>query len=271
MFLFRQIPPAGDSGFWWSERPTFLTPGLLLQAFGGGYFRMAASVFDLGSAVGWLGAAAVVSVMTIAWLRLRRTQGSVPESGTLWVLGITLVIPFMISFFKPEVFLWYRYPVIVYPLFALMAGAVAGSGWRVGLAVGSVLLLIGIGFAGTSAYFSWSKSSARDAAEFVGELTSDSIHILIRPAYTAPLLNYYYKGNALQLDEAYLNSPLGDLVDTAHAFVYVSLDARNDIRDYMNGHFVKIAERTFPGEAHMGLVVGAYCQPPEPPDSTEGE
>jgi hypothetical protein len=31
----------------------------------------------------------------------------------------------------------------------------------------------------------------------------------------------------------------------------------------MDGHFDKIAERRFPGEANMGMIVGLYKQKPE--------
>ncbi len=68
----------------------------------------------------------------------------------------------------------------------------------------------------------------------------------------------------MQYDEAYLTGELGAIVDTARGFVYVSLDVPNGIRDYMDGHFVKTAEARFPGEAHLGIVVGAYRQPPDP-------
>ncbi len=74
-----------------------------------------------------------------------------------------------------------------------------------------------------------------------------------------------------RLDETYLDQPLGEIVDTAAAFVYVSLDVPNPIRDYMDGHFVKVEERRFPGEAHLGMVVGLYRQRPDPDDEQEEE
>ena len=78
-------------------------------------------------------------------------------------------------------------------------------------------------------------------------------------------------GNAVQIDEAFLDTPLGDIIDTARSFVYVSLDVPNPIRDYMDGHFDKLSERSFPGIAHMGIIVSFYRQKPEADDAEEEE
>ena len=123
--------------------------------------------------------------------------------------------------------------------------------------------MLALAVSGTLRYFSWSKANAKDVAAYVDTVTREQSQILIRPGAFAPLLNYYYKGNALQYDEAYLNEPLGGIVDTAASFVYISLDVPNEIRDYMDSHFRKVSERLFPGEAHMGVIVGVYAQKPE--------
>ena len=108
-------------------------------------------------------------------------------------------------------------------------------------------------------YYSWSKSNIKEVVQYADSAASrDSINILIRPEYEAPLINYYFRGRVQQYDETYLNGPLGPVIDTARAFVLISLDAKDEIRDYFDLHFRKISERTFPAEARMGLVVGAY-------------
>jgi len=80
----------------------------------------------------------------------------------------------------------------------------------------------------------------------------------------ARMLDYYYSGNAVEVDEAYLDTRLGEIVDTTDAFIYVSLDVTNPIRDYMDGHFDKTSEKVFEGRAHMGIVVDVYRQKPDP-------
>jgi hypothetical protein len=113
-------------------------------------------------------------------------------------------------------------------------------------------------------YMTWQKSNVKAVAEFTDKLvTNDSVQMIIRPKTFAPLLNYYYHGTAVQYDEVYLNQPLGEIIDTAASFVYLSIDIPSEIRDYMDGHFDKLAERRFPGEAHMGMVVGWYKQKPD--------
>ena len=134
-----------------------------------------------------------------------------------------------------------------------------------------VAVLIGVGVAGTAAYFSWSKSNVRDVAECVGEATKGDVRMIIRPRSFAFLLNYYYRGTAAQLDETYLDAPLGEIVDTAASFVYVSLDIPSEIRNYMDAHYEKVSERRFPGEAHMGMVVGVYRQKPDPDEEEQEE
>jgi len=68
----------------------------------------------------------------------------------------------------------------------------------------------------------------------------------------------------VEMDEAYLDTQMGDIVDTAGNFIYVSLDVPNPIRDYMDGHFDKTLEKVFAGTAHMGIIVDVYRQKPDP-------
>jgi len=247
---------AGPPAQWfWAESPSFAEIFHLGTAFSGSAFTMASSVFALPIALQIVGAGAVAATIGGCAWHLRR-RGDVLGA----VFGIflaILAIPLFLSFLKPEIFLWYRYTVIPFPLLALAAGGMTeGRSW----AGAPVVLLIAVGVAGAAAYASWQKSSAREVAAFVEEAAAGEVRMVIRPASYAPLLNYYYRGDAAQLDEAYLDTPLGEVVDTARAFLYLSLDVPNPIRDYLNAHCVKSAERRFPGEAHLGVVVGVYRQ-----------
>jgi len=261
--LIRQSAGSSSTGWFWVEGPGWREWYWLTGAFSGTYFKIASAVFESPVALRWLGPGVLIALAAAAIVAgLRKNAPPSLRFVLSCTLG-TLLIPFALSFAKPEIFLWYRYPVIVFPLFCLLLGAASAPGrWR-GWAIPGAAFLVAAELFGAAHYFSWQKSNAREVARCVDSLAVRGVNILIRPASFAPLLNYYYGGYALQLDETYLDNPLGGIVDTASAFIYVSLDVPNGIRDYMDGHFLKSFERRFPGEAHMGIVVGVYRQRPD--------
>jgi 4-amino-4-deoxy-L-arabinose transferase-like glycosyltransferase len=256
--LRSQMAATHPSDWFWVEGPGLAQLGRLAAAYSGTYFQLASARFSLP--VIWQILSVIAAGVTlVAALFTTGTAARAP----LAALAALLAIPFAVSFLKPEVFLWYRYTLIGFPLFCVAVGAATGRGtWR-WPATAAAALLLAVAVSGTLRYFSWSKANAKDVAAYVDTVTREQPRILIRPRAFAPLLNYYYKGNALQYDEAYLNEPLGGIVDTAASFVYISLDVPNGIRDYMDSHFHKVSERCFPGEAHMGVIVGVYAQKPE--------
>lgn len=269
--IYRQSITDGGVGWWWAERPNGSEVIHIVEAYAGSYFKMASAIFILPGIIRFFGALSFVSVVLVGIDAVARRPHDTGMRGLFLCCAATLIIPFGLSFVKPEIFLWYRYTIIVFPLVCvLVAGATAHGRWRIP-ADAAVIVLAAIGMYGTVMYFSWSKSSAREVAHYVAQVTDDTVHIIIRPAYAARLLNYYYSGKAVQLDEAYLNTPLGEIVDTAHSFAYISLDTPNEIRNYMDRHFEKIAAKEFAGEAHMGMIVGLYKQKPEPDDSTSSD
>ena len=241
----------------------------LAGAFSGGSFQMASAAFALPWPLQALAGCAFLALLVGLSRRAFGSSGEGDLCALLVCAGVTVIVPFAVSFWIPKLFLWYRYPVIVFPILCVCAGSlVRGRGRERFLAI-PVVVLVAVGLIGTAAYFSWSKSNVRDVAECVEEATKEDVRMIIRPRSFAFLLNYYYHGTAVELDETYLDQPLGEIVDTAASFVYVSLDIPSEIRSYMDGHFDKVAERTFPGEAHMGMVVGVYRQKPELDDEEE--
>ncbi len=272
--LRAQMVNSAPDGWFWVQKPNGSELYDLLLAFSGTYFAMASSIFSMSSIVR-IGGGAAMAILLLVLVRVLFVHRE-SAAALAAACGIsTLIIPWIVSWFKPEVFLWYRYTVIALPLvFVAIGAAVDGekgesprdraARLRRLVQGAAVIILLAAGAAGTSHYYSWQKSNVREVAGYVGEVAhQDSIGIIIRPASFAFLLNYYYRGDAVQYDEAYLNSPLGAVVDTASAFIYISLDLPNEIRAYFDTHFTKIAEKRFPGEAHMGMVVGAYRQRPE--------
>ena len=262
-----------SSGWFWVQSPNLHTIVDLSLAFGGTFFKMASSTFDSPAPIKVLSLVCwwtVVLAGAYGAFRFKKLTMQFPIACTILVLSI----PFTLAFIKPEVFLWYRYTVIAFPLLCVCVGGVVSYGSSEWITSGRiilrfvVLILIVVGIVGTSRYFSWQKSNVREVAAYVQEVSQDTKRMIIRPRSFAPLLNYYYRGDAIQYDETYLDRPLGEIVDTARSFIYVTLDIPNSIREYMDNHFDKLAGRRFPGNAHMGIVVNVYSQKP---DSTSGK
>jgi len=258
-----------DAGAWfWAQRPTLNSIIDLTQAFGGTFFKMASSTFDSAPTIKMLSLVCCWIMMAAGVLGAFMFR----KNGMQFLMACVFLIlatPFLIAFFRPEAFLWYRYPVIAFPLFCICLGGtieLVRSRWHnawftTGASLVGVLVLLGI--VETARYYGWEKSNTKAVAAYVQEVSQDSVHMIIRPRTFAPLLNYYYHGKAIQYDEAYLDRPLGEIVDTARSFVYISLDLPNPIKEYMESHFDKTGERRFPGEAHMGIIVSVYAQKPD--------
>ncbi|OLD76269.1 MAG: hypothetical protein AUI33_04965, partial [Ignavibacteria bacterium 13_1_40CM_2_61_4] len=227
--LIRQSAESSSSGWFWVEGPSWREWYWIAGAFSGTYFKLASAIFDSPALLKWLGSCVLIALAAAAIVDAFRKNA--PPSLRFAVsssLGI-LVIPFAVSFAKPEVFLWYRYTLITFPLLCLLLGAASTAGrWR-RWGIPAAAILLGAGLYGVARYYSWEKSNGRAVASCVDSLSAGGVNILIRPASFAPLLNYYYQGEAVQLDEAYLDNPLGEIVDTASAFIYISLDVPNGI------------------------------------------
>ncbi|MBI3764954.1 MAG: glycosyltransferase family 39 protein, partial [Ignavibacteriales bacterium] len=252
LFALRsQMLTTSADGWFWVDRPNFNEVYHLLTLFSGTYFKIASSVFELPVYMQAVGITAIALVIAISIGRAAsppwraRSNGNVGGKVVLICFSGTLLVPFLISFFKPEVFVWYRFPVIGFPLLCVLVGGITER-WKALTIPAAVVLIVG-GSVGSVQYFSWSKANPKDVAAYVDTVSRQQhVRMIIRPKEFAPLLNYYYKGDAIQYDEAYLETPLGEIVDTAASFMYISLDVPNEIRAYMDRHFEKTTERRFP-------------------------
>lgn len=266
--LHHQDVATSASTWFWSQSPSAVELWHLLAAFAGTYFNMASSIFSLPLVLQLFGAISIAVLLVL--VAVNALSRPAFQFVMICLSGI-LLIPFAISFLKPEVFLWYRYTVIAFPLLCVAISGTIGQPWKIKEIFASIAVVCVVlcSAAGTVQYFTnWQKANVRDVASYVSEVTHKyDVDIIIRPAKFASLFNYYYRDGRLQLDEAYLNTPLGEIVDTARSFIYVSLDVPNEIRSYMDGHFDKVAEEHFPGEAHMGMLVSVYQQKPDMDDS----
>jgi hypothetical protein len=262
--LLHQATPSGAGEWWWAESPSLNEMAGLSGAFSGTYFKMGSSFFTTPSAMQVAGGACVLVIVVLAIDRLLLVRDDAPHRYLVLLTAGTLLIPFCLSFIRPEIFLWYRYTVIVYPLACAVTGALATATRKGSVALACAMTLIFLGSAGLFRYSTWEKSNIKAVAAYLSELTKNNRILLIRPPYMAQMLNYYYSGNGVEMDEAYLDTQMGDIVDTAGNFIYVSLDVPNPIRDYMDGHFDKTLEKVFAGTAHMGIIVDVYRQKPDP-------
>jgi 4-amino-4-deoxy-L-arabinose transferase-like glycosyltransferase len=261
--LLRQAAPAGSGEWWWAESPSFNELVGLSGAFSGTYFKMGSSLFASPLTLQIAGGACVALVVLLAIDRLLFARDDAPF-GYFALLGAgTLAIPFFLSFIRPEIFLWYRYTVILLPLACAVTGILAAARRNGTIAMACAVMLMLCGGAGIFRYYEWEKSNIKAVAAYLTELTREDRMLLIRPPYMAHMLNFYHAGNTVEKDEAYLNTQLGGIVDTAGVFIYVSLDVPNPIRDYMESHFDKTSERVFAGTAHMGIIVDVYRQKPD--------
>ncbi|HLX11599.1 MAG TPA: glycosyltransferase family 39 protein [Bacteroidota bacterium] len=256
--LMHQVPVKNSPDWFWAESASPRELLQIAQAFSGTYFKFASSIFTVRPLLRFCGTALIFLLSVAAFWRIAEKH-YVSAGGYILVCVFgTLLVPFLISFARPEIFLWYRYPVIVFPLFCLAAAAMVRYMEQEWAGAVLVLLLLAASLPGTFRYYTWSKSNVKAVVAYVDEWTEGEMTMVVRPNYFAPLFNYYYRGKAQQFDETYLDQSLGPVIDTASAFVFISLDAPDEIRDYIDRHFLKLEERIFPGEAHMGIVVGIY-------------
>ncbi len=249
----------------WVEPPSLSTLYHLGTAYSGSYFKMASSAFVMTTS------AQVVAVILVAALIafscytvVKKNERDAIVLLLCWIA--ILALPFCESLVRPEVFVWYRYPVIVFPLFCLIVGASLISSILKKYALILLPALLITNLAADILYFSWDKGNAQEVAGYAEEFSQKEVEFLIRPRQFAPLFNYYYTGPIPQYDETYLDQPLGGIIDTANQFAYIHTDVPNIIYDYMEQHFDKVSEKRFPGEAHLGIVIDVYRQKPDTSD-----
>jgi hypothetical protein len=219
-------------------------------AFAGLFFPFAASNF-VGP--GRVGVKLVVGLVYLVALASGWRKG--PPAARLWlVLG--LGIPYVLSYGIHAIYVWYRYPIIVYPAFMLLtvAGAKALPG-RIGrgFAVG---LFVTYGMAGCWSYFTvWQKANPQAVAAFVDNLETAST-VIVRPAYFADLFSYYHRGNAPVIDEDQLDSPAKRAALKGQTILLAEFDTPSDpVGEALRSSFRIVTSKNFPGFAHLGITV----------------
>ena len=232
-------------------------------AFSGVYFKLASGVFDTPLGVEVILVAVSLGLLGVSVWAARKRDARALHMVLFSIFG-TLAIAFVISILRPEAYLWYRYPVIVFPLFCIAMGVGVNAIPRTHLQFVLAGVFVVLSALGTYRYYHWEKANAKSVATFVEGVASEKADIIVRPPYFAELFNYYYRGSARQVNEGPFDSTIAPGLRNANRFVLITLDTPNEVRDLIDSRFEKVLERAFPGEANMGILVGVYRKKASP-------
>jgi mannosyltransferase len=240
--LREQLGVIGPLNFWVPAA----SPFELLKSFGalgGIYFRAASSTFALPVGAGILAGSAYLWALS--------SVGRNAAPAVAW-LAAGLGIPWILSFWKRSIFVWYRYPVLMLPAFLLLVAAgLLGlrPAWR--RWAGGALLAAGA--VGSAVYFHWQKANPKAVAAYVASLAPPQMTV-VRPAYFSALYRYYdRRENAV--DEDQLAAP--ERRRALHRpFIFLKMDAANDpVGDALLREFRIRSRRRFEGHSNLGLTV----------------
>jgi mannosyltransferase len=172
-----------------------------------------------------------------------------------WLLSIGLLLPWLISYFQKSIFVWYRYPVIFYPAFLL----IAASGWsalRWRHRWGILPILLASQLFGCWTYFSgWQKANPKQVMAYV-RMKRDPQTVIVRPAYFSALFNFYNPDHWPAIDEHLLDDDTKRNAYQGQKILLISFDEPADpIRDALLQNYSVESAITFPGFAHLAITV----------------
>ncbi len=233
----------------WIPPPSVSRIGETFLAYSGTWFHFAGQVFESRNVVAVAAGAALLTAGILAEDK-RRTRRLL-----LSYLGLGLLLPFLVSFFLPQVFVSFRYTIAIFPAAVLLAA----RGWqalpgRARLAMATALLAASV--FGAARYYTWDKGNMRAVVKEVRSLPVREAVVIV-PRYMQPLWNQYYGGPWPLVDEAGMDTLEPELAHYRQA-VMVTLDVPNAVKEALDARYPRIAEARFPGEFHLGVVVAVY-------------
>ncbi len=255
--VLHQTGRVSAAPWFWSEPASLDHVGWTALAFSGGYFKLASGVFDSPLGVKVLLGVVSLGLLSLSVCASRKRDARASHLVLFSIFG-TLAFAFVISIFRPEAYLWYRYPVIIFPLFCIALGVGVNVIPKTYLQFVLAGIFVVLSAIGTYRYYHWEKANAKSVATFVEGVASERTDVIIRPSYFAGLFNYYYRGNAHQVNEGPFERTIAPALQNANRFILITLDIPNEVRDLIDSRFEKVLERDFPGEANMGIFVGVY-------------
>jgi uncharacterized membrane protein len=249
--LYRQLHYVGELSFW---VPIASTANLArsLMAYTGLYFNHASVTFQSPGPEVWLelvGLAMVIIAGMGLWNR--------PRVAAIW-LGVGLGFPFVLSYWVHGLYVWYRYPALMFPAFvlALASGLRAlPERWVTRWLIFSILIFQSAWGCG---YYlaTWQKANPKEVMAYVQSLKAPNA-VVIRPFYFAPLFNYYDQNPVPVFEQ----DKLDDAKKRAEALkgkkiIFVAFDAPSDaVASALLSEFKIVSARYFPGHAHLGITV----------------
>jgi mannosyltransferase len=247
--FLQQLATVNQLTFWASP---FSIKGLgkVFLAFSGLYFNMASSIFYMRSIVGgFVG----IGLLFAAALGLGIWRG--PRAAFFWLV-IGLGIPWGLSAWRPSIFLWYRYTVLMLPAFVILVSSgflAMRPRWLAG-----VLIMVAIGaqtWAVWTYFHGWQKANPKAVVAYVHRIRqSDSV--VVCPSYFGELFNFYDLGTTRVLDEDILDSPEKRAALRGHHAIFVGFDVPSDpVGDALIREYNPVTARYFPGTAHLGITV----------------
>src|SRR5262249_41202250 len=157
-----QLHLIGPMAFW-VPHATPLNLLLPFLAFTNLHFPVASSVFDISNGHLW----PKVLIGIVYGCAFFRGCRKGPRSAWFW-LGMGLVLPFILSYRWPSIFVWYRFPMFVYPAFVLIitSGLISTTNRRLRWGMVGLLLLAEV--CGAWMYFhSWQKANPKAVVAYV--------------------------------------------------------------------------------------------------------
>ncbi len=248
--LRAQLGVASELIFWASA---FSVANLAkaLVAYTGMLFNMASWTFYLPSTP--VGVLALLGVpFAVAFLK-----GIVvgPRAGVIW-LGVGLGIPWLLSLWKPPVFVWYRFTIHMFPAFVLVlsAGLFAFRNRLVQATL--IVLILGSQVWGAWTYFNaWQKANPKAVVQYVHWLKRPET-VVVRPFYFADLYSFYDQGTTPAVDEHLLDSAEKRAALKGKNVILIAFEVPSDpVAEAFLSEFKPLSARYFPGTAHLGITV----------------
>ena len=248
--ILRMQLHTADQLIFWASAFSVKNLGKVFLAYSGILFNMASWTFYLPTKV-W-----VLALIGIAFAGAL-TKGAMrgPRSAVWW-LAIGLCVPWLLSLWKPTVFVWYRFTVLMLPPFLLLvaAGLLEIRPMALKLALG--LILLGSEGWGAWTYFhSWQKANPKAVVQYIHWLRKPDT-VVVRPLYFADLFGFYDQGTTSVLDEHVLDSGKKRAALRGKKIVLVAFDVPSDpVADAFLQEYQTLSARYFPGLAHLGITV----------------
>jgi len=247
--LYAQLGVIDRMAFW---VPAFSLMNLakVFAGYSGLFFNMASWTFYLPTTV-WV--LALFGLCFAAALGLGLSRG--PKGPVLWLL-IGVGVPWLLSLWKTGIFLWYRYPVLMFPAFAILLATGLQAVKPRPVRVIMVLAVLGSQAWGSWVYFhGWQKANPKAVMQYVHWLKQPD-SVIIRPSYFADLYSFYDLGTTSPIDENLLDTSEKRTTLKGKHIIFIAFDVPYDpVGEALVREFKTLTVRYFPGTAHLGIAV----------------